>query len=95
MFLADFADAVTYQQYLIFKNGNLVIYPKDENRQRQLSISDLYDDALQVRAIFDAMLDWADTTDKPAENKHQSIDSVVKNLIKQVNMLDKKLEDLS
>ena len=57
LFLADFADALAYHQYLITKDGHLVIYPKDEEKKKQISIDELYDDSLQVRAIFDAMLE--------------------------------------
>lgn len=95
LFLADFADALEYHQYLITKDGHLIIYPKDGEKKRQISIDELYDDSLQVRAIFDAMLDWADTTDKPPKNKTDTIDDIVKDLINQVSSLDRKLDRIS
>ncbi|ABX12813.1 hypothetical protein [Nitrosopumilus maritimus] len=95
LFLADFADALAYNQYLISKDGHLIIYPKDEEKKKQISIDELYDDSLQVRAIFNAMLDWSDTTDDPPKNKTDTLDDVVKNLINQVNSLDRKLDRIS
>ena len=95
LFLTNFADALAYNQYLISKEGHLIIYPKDKERKKQISIDELYDDSLQVRAIFDAMMDWADTVDEPSKNKTETIDDVVKNLINQVSLLDKKLDRIS
>ena len=95
LFLADFADALAYNQYLISKDGHLIIYPKDEDKKKQISIDELYDDSLQVRAIFNALLDWADTTDDPPKNKTETIDDVVKSLINQVSSLDRKLDHIS
>ena len=95
LFLADFADALSHHQYLITKDGHLVIYPKDEEKKKQISIDELYDDSLQVRAIFDAMLDWADTIDDPPKNKTDTIDDIVKGLINQVSSLDRKLDRIS
>ena len=94
LFLADFADALAYQQYLITKDGHLVIYPKDEEKKKQINIDELYDDSLQVRAIFDAMLDWADTIDETPK-KTDTIDDIVKGLINQVSSLDRKLDRIS
>ena len=95
LFLADFADALEYNQYLISKDGHLIIHPKNEEKKKQISIDELYDDSLQVRAIFSAMLDWADAADEPSKNKTETIDDVVKNLINQVSLLDKKLDRIS
>ena len=95
LFLADFADALEYHQYLISKDGHLVIYPKDEEKEKQISIDELYDDSLQVRAIFDAMIDWADTTEEPPKTKTDGLDDIVKSLIDQVSSLDKKLDQIS
>ena len=95
LFLADFADALEYHQYLISKDGHLVIYPKDEEKEKQISIDELYDDSLQVRAIFDAMIDWADTTEEPPKTKTDGLDDIVKSLIDQVGSLDKKLDQIS
>ncbi len=95
LFLADFADALEYHQYLISKDGHLVIYPKDEEKEKQISIDELYDDSLKVRAIFDAMIDWADTTEEPPKTKTDGLDDIVKSLIDQVSSLDKKLDQIS
>ncbi len=95
LFLADFADALAYHQYLVSKDGHLVIFPKDNEKKKQISIDELYDDSLQVRAIFDAMLDWANTTEESPKNKTDTIDDIVKNLIDQVSSLDKKLDRIS
>jgi len=95
LFLANFADALSCHQYLISKDGHLVIYPKDQEKKKQISIDELYDDSLQVRAIFDAMIDWADTTDDLPKNKTDTIDDIVKGLINQVSFLDRKLDRIS
>lgn len=95
LFLADFADALDYHQYLITKDGHLVIYPNDAEKKKQISIDELYDDSLQVRAIFDAMLDWADTVDESSKNNADTIDDIVKSLISQVSSLDRKLDRIS
>ncbi|KEQ57218.1 hypothetical protein AAA799B03_01218 [Marine Group I thaumarchaeote SCGC AAA799-B03] len=95
LFLADFADALSTHQYLISKDGHLIIYPKDGEKKKQITIDELYDDSLQVRSIFNAMIDWADTTDMPPKNKTETIDDIVKNLINQVSSLDKKLDLIS
>ncbi|MFB5632964.1 MAG: hypothetical protein ACE5Q9_06530 [Nitrosopumilus sp.] len=95
LFLADFADALEYHQYLISKDGHLIIYPKDKEKEKQISLDELYDDSLQVRAIFDAMLDWANESDKPTPKKTEAIDDIVKNLVSQVKSLDAKLDRIS
>lgn len=95
LFLVDFADALEYHQYLISKDGHLIIYPKDKEKEKQISLDELYDDSLQVRAIFDAMLDWANESDKPTQKKTETIDDIVKNLVSQVKSLDAKLDRIS
>lgn len=95
LFLIDFGNAIAHQQYLIYKNGDLVIYPKDAKMEKSLNIKDLTDDALQVMAILDAMLDWANGKEKSEDKKTEALDRVVKDLTKQVEALDKKLDRLS
>lgn len=95
LFLADFGNAITNQHYLINKNGDLVIYPKDEKMKKHLNIKDLVDNALQVMTILDAMLDWSDGKAKSVDQKTEALDSVVIDLIKQVEVLDRKLDRLS
>ena len=95
LFLADFRNAIAHQQYLIYKNGDLVIYPKDAKMKKYLNIKDLTDNALQVMAILDAMLDWANGKGKSEDTKTEALDRVVKDLRNQVEALDKKLDRLS
>ena len=95
LFLADFGNAIAHQHYLINKNGDLVIYPKDEKMKKHLNIKDLVDNALQVMTILDAMLDWSDGKAKSVDQKTEALDSVVIDLIKQVEVLDSKLDRLS
>ncbi len=94
LFLADFETAVSTQQYLISGGGNLIIYPKDKLIRKSLNLNDLYDDAIQVRTIFDAMIDWSNGKPKSANKKNKVLDTV-KELIKQVEELDGKLDKLS
>ncbi|MHA7733809.1 hypothetical protein [Nitrosopumilus sp. S6] len=95
LFLADFADAIISQQFLILNDGHLMIYPKDDAKKKLISIDELYDDSLQVRSIFDAMLDWADESDKPKQKQTETIDDIVRNLVSHVNSLDAKLDHIS
>jgi len=95
LFLADFGNAIAHQHYLINKNGDLVIYPKDEKMKKHLNIKDLVDNALQVMTILDAMLDWSDGKAKSVDQKTEALDNVVIDLIKQVEVLDRKLDRLS
>lgn len=94
LFLVDFRNAITQQQYLIYKNGNLVIYPRDEKMKKYLNIKDLTDSALQVMAILDAMLDWSNGKEK-SKDKTEELDKIVKDMINQVEVLGKKLDRLS
>lgn len=91
LFLVDFRDAIAHQKYII-KDGAITIYPKDQ--REQITLNELYDDALQVRSMFHAMLDWADATEKP-KTKKTILDNTINDLIHQVNTLDKKLDRLS
>lgn len=91
LFLVDFRDAIAHQKYII-KDGTITIYPKDQ--REQITLNELYDDALQVRSMFHAMLDWADATEKP-KTKKTILDNTINDLIHQVNTLDKKLDRLS
>jgi hypothetical protein len=91
LFLVDFRDAIAHQKYII-KDGTITIYPKDQ--REQITLNELYDDALQVRSMFHAMLDWADATEKP-KTKKTILDNTINDLIHQVNTLDKKLDKLS
>lgn len=95
LFLIDFKNAIDNQHYLIYKNGELVIYPKDEKMKKYLNIKDLVDNALQVMIILDAMLDWSNGKTKPIDKKTEVLDAVVRDFTKQVEELDKKLDRLS
>lgn len=94
LFLQDLRDAISNQQYLIDKNGVLVIYPKNPTMKKNLSIKDLADYSLQMMLIFDAMMDWANG--KNSKNKKEvKLENVVYDLLNQVEILDKKLKKLS
>lgn len=94
LFLQDLRDAISNQQYLIDKNGVLVIYPKNPTMKKNLSIKDLADYSLQMMSIFDAMMDWANG--KNSKNKKEvKLENVVYDLLNQVEILDKKLKKLS
>lgn len=94
LFLSNFESAVTSQQYLISENGCLILYPHDELLKKNLNLNDLYDDSVQVRAIFDAMVNWSNGISKSTNKKNDVLD-IVKGLVKQVEDLDVKLTRLS
>lgn len=94
LFLANFEAAVGTQQYLVSKNGNLTLYPGDETLRKNLNLNDLYDDSVQVRSIFNAMIDWSNGTPKPTNKKNDVLD-IVKGLVSQVEELDRKLDRFS
>lgn len=95
LFLEDFRDAITHQNYLIYKNANLVIYPNDEKLKKHLNLEDLYDYSLQVMAIFDAMIDWSNGPNSTSERPTSELDRIVDDFKRQVDVLDRKLEKLS
>jgi hypothetical protein len=95
LFLEDFGDAIIHQNYLIHKNANLLIYPNDEKLKKYLNLEDLYDYALQVVAIFDAMIDWSNGSNTTSEKPPTELDRIVDDFKKQVESLDRKLEKLS
>ena len=95
LFLLDFANAVTQQQYRIHKSGEIVIYPKDEEMKKQMNIKDLADNAMQATEILDAMLDWANGKTKIEDKKTEILDNIVNDLTKQIQDLNKKLDNLS
>ena len=95
LFLENFRIAITHQNYLIHKNANIVIYPNDEKLKKHLNLEDLYDYALQVVAIFDAMIDWSNGSNTTSEKPPTELDRIVDDFKKQVETLDRKLEKLS
>lgn len=95
LFLLDFANAVTQQQYRIHKSGEILIYPKDEEMKKQFNIKELADNAIQATDILDAMLDWANGKTRTEDKKTEILDNIVNDLTKQVQDLDKKLDNLS
>jgi hypothetical protein len=95
LFLENFRHAITHQQFLIQKNGQIIIYPKNENKKQILNIKDLADNALQVTEILDAMIDWSNGTIRKPDKKSKMLDEVVNDLTKQVQELDKKLDRLA
>jgi len=94
LFLANFETAVNTQQYLVSKDGNLILYPNDKNLRQNLNLNDLYDDSIQVRSIFSAMIDWSNGTSK-STNKRNDVLDIVKGLVNQVEELDRKLNRFS
>ena len=95
LFLEDFRDAITHQNYLIYKNANLVIYPNDEKLKKHLNLEDLYNYSLQVMAIFDAMIDWSNGPNSTSDRPVTELDKIVDDFKKQVEIFDRKLEKLS
>ncbi len=95
LFLENFRHAITHQQFLIQKNGQIVIYPKDENKKQILNIKNLADSTLQVTEILDAMVDWSNGTIRKPNTKSEILDEIVSDLTKQVQALDKKLDRLA
>jgi len=94
LFLLDFREATAQQQFVIEKTGNLIINHKNENKI-QLNIKDLADYSSQAMEILAAMFDWSnDKTQKPEKNP-DGLDDLVSDLTKQVQELDKKLDNLS
>jgi hypothetical protein len=94
LFLVDFKNAIEYQNFLILKNGNLVIYPKNKKMKKYLNIEDLYDYSLQVMAILNAIINWSNGQETPVNKKTQGLD-LVQDLINQVKLLDDKLNKLA
>ena len=94
LFLLNFRDATTQQQFTIEKAGNLIINHKD-GKKMQLNIKDLADYSSQAMEILAAMFDWSNGKTPETEQKPDSLDSLVNDLTKQVQELDKKLEELS
>jgi hypothetical protein len=95
LFLLDFREAVEQQQYLIEKTGHIVIYPKDEKMKKHLNVKDLADYASQSMEILAAMFDWSNGKIRKEEKKPEILDDIVSDLTRQVQQLDKKLNNLS
>ena len=95
LFLENFRYAITHQQFLIQKKGQIIIYPKDENKKQILNIKNLDDNAVQVTEILDAMMDWSNGTIRKPDKKSEMLDEVINDLTKQVQKLDKKLDNLA
>ncbi|MHA7647029.1 hypothetical protein [Nitrosopumilus sp. S4] len=94
LFLQDFREAISNQQYRIDKKGIIVIYPNDPILKKNLSLIDLADYSLQIMSIFDAMMDWANGNNHK-NKKEEKVENIVYDLLKQVEMLDKKLKRFS
>lgn len=94
LFLMDFRNAISAQQYMIYKNDDFVIYPKDETLKKHFSIKDLTDYSLQVMVMLEAMIDWSNGGKKTTNNTSSALYSLVDDMKKQVEFLDKKLDRL-
>ena len=95
LFLIDFRNAISQQQYRINKSGEIVIYTDNKKMKRHLNIKDLADNSMQAAEILDAMLDWSNGKTRTVNNKPEMLDEIVSDLTKQVQALDKKLDNLS
>ncbi|MGY5147564.1 MAG: hypothetical protein ACW9W4_06170 [Candidatus Nitrosopumilus sp. bin_7KS] len=94
LFLLDFREATTQQQFVIEKIGNLIINHKKENKI-QLNIKDLSDYSSQAMEILSAMFDWSNGKTQKDEKNSDGLDDLVNDLTKQVQELDNKLDNLS
>jgi hypothetical protein len=94
LFLLDFREATTQQQFVIEKTGDLIINHKNENRI-QLNIKDLADYSSQAMEILSAMFDWSNDKTPEHEKNPDGLDDLVNDLTKQVQKLDEKLDNLS
>jgi len=94
LFLLDFREATAQQQFVIEKTGNLIINHKNENKI-QLNIKDLADYSSQAMEILAAMFDWSNGKTQEPEKNSDGLDDLVSDLTKQVQELDKKLDNLS
>lgn len=95
LFLLNFRNAVTQQQYRIYKSGEIVIYPNERKMKKHLNVKDLADMSIQSSEILEAMLDWSNGKIKTGNVKQEILDEIVDDFTKQVKALDKKLNDLS
>jgi polyhydroxyalkanoate synthesis regulator protein len=94
LFLLDFREATAQQQFVIEKTGDLIINHKNENKM-QLNIKDLADYSSQAMEILAAMFDWSNDKIQKPEKNPDGLDDLVSDLTKQVQELDKKLDNLS
>ena len=94
LFLLNFREATTQQQFVIEKTGDLIINHKNENRI-QLNIKDLADYSSQAMEILSAMFDWSNDKTQEHEKNPDGLDNLVSDLTKQVQKLDEKLDSLS
>ena len=82
LFLLNFMDAVTQQQYRIFKSGEMVIHPDNERMKNRLNIKDLADSSRQATEILEAMLDWSNGKIRTINEKPEMVDEIVKDVTK-------------
>lgn len=95
LFLLDFKNAIGQQQYRIQESGQIIIYTNDKKIKKKLDIKDLADNSKQAAEILDAMFDWSNGKVRTEGEKPEILDDIVNNLTKQVQELDKKLDNLS
>lgn len=94
LFLLTLRNAIVTQQYRIYQNDDLVIYPKDETLKKHFSIKDLAEHSLQVMSMLEAMTDWSNGGKKSIDNSTSALYSLVDDMKKQVELMDKKLDRL-
>jgi len=95
LFLLDFREATTQQQFIIEETGRLIIYHKDEKKKQHLNIKDLADCTSQAMEILSAMFDWSNDKTREPEKRSNRFDEIVSDLTKQVQELDSKLDKLA
>lgn len=94
LFLLNLRNAIATQQYRIYQNDDLVIYPNDETLKKHFSIKDLADYSLQVMSMLEAMIDWSNGGKKSSDNSTNALYLLVDDMKRQVELLDKKLDRL-
>jgi len=95
LFLLDFRNAVKQQQYRISMSGEIVIYPNEKRMKKHLNIKDLAEMSIQSTEILEAMFDWSNGKIRTGNEKQEVLDDIVEEFTKQVQKLDKKLDNLS
>ena len=94
LFLLNFREATTQQQFVIEKTGDLIINHKNENKM-QLNIKDLADYSSQAMEILSAMFDWSNNKTQEHKENPDGLDDLVRDLTEQIQELDIKLNNLS
>jgi predicted site-specific integrase-resolvase len=73
----------------------MIIHPDNDKMKNILNIKDLADRTRQATEILEAMLDWSNGKIRTINEKPERLDEIVKDLTKQVQALDNKLDKLA